>query len=229
MESSFKKSMSEMVGTFLLVFIGCGCAVFSGGQVGWLGVSFAFGLALMVAAYALGPISGCHVNPAVTLALLFSGKTSLKDAIFYIIFQLLGATLAGGCLFLLAKGTSTIDVSVGLALNGYGDFSPTHLGVFPCFLAEFIATSILIFTVIMVTRPNVPAGSAPIALFGVLTTLLILTIPFTNASMNFARSFGVAIFHGKESLIQLWLFAASQASAAIVVPILVKIFFREEK
>jgi aquaporin Z len=209
-----KKYAAEFIGTFLLVFIGCGSAVLSGGQIGWLGVSLAFGLTLMACAYTLGGISGCHLNPAVTTGLFLAKRFPAKYVGSYIMFQMLGATLAGLLLYIIASGAPQVDVSKGLALNGMGAVhSPTDCSFLAGMLGEAVGTFILIFVIILATGQSIPA--APIAIGGTLAVLLMLLIPVTNASLNIARSFGVAIFHGGWALSQLLLFAAAQFIGAV--------------
>jgi aquaporin Z len=210
-----KKYVSELIGTFLLVLLGCGSAVLSGGQIGWLGVSFAFGITLMACAYVFGGISGCHLNPAVTLALLLSKRFSSKDLVGYIASQLIGASLAGLVLFIIASGSPHIDASAGLALTGLADHSPTDSSFVSGILGEFIGTTTLLLVVLVATTKIVPAGFAPIAIGGTLSVLLMFLIPLTNASLNVARSFGVALFYGGWALYQLFWFAAAHIAAAL--------------
>lgn len=199
---------AELIGTFVLVFGGVGSAVLAGDQIGFLGVSLAFGLSLLAMVYAIGPISGCHINPAVTFGLLLSKKMDGKYAAGYIVAQLVGATLAAGVLLIIAQGTpSGYDLAVGgFATNGYGAHSPSHYNVVSAFLIEVVLTSFLVFTVLGATDLKAPVGFAGVAIGLVLTLIHLVGIPVTNTSVNPARSIGPAIFVGGWALGQLWLF-----------------------
>ncbi|MDR0631511.1 MAG: aquaporin [Holosporales bacterium] len=222
------KYAAELVGTFLLVFLGCGSAVLSGGQIGWLGVSLAFGVTLTACAYIFGGISGCHLNPAVTFGLCLAKRFPSKDVGGYVLFQMLGAMLAGLVLYVIASGAPHVDVSAGLALTGMGgEHSPTSCSFLSGFLGEAVGTFVLVLVILLATTKSVPEGFAPIAIGGTLAVLLMFLIPVTNASLNVARSFGVAIFHGGWALSQLLLFALAQFSGALVAA-LVGTFFSKD-
>lgn len=221
--------MSELIGTFLLVFIGCGSAVFAGAQIGWLGVSVAFGLTLMVLAYILGNISGCHLNPAVTLSLVLAKRFPYKESVPYIICQFIGAILAGAVLYFLGSGAPNVHVQAGLALTGFGEHSPTGCNMMTCFLAEMISTSILVLTVLLATSKSTASGFAGIAIGSVLLVLHLVNIPITNASLNLARSVGVAVFYGGWAVQQLWLFCAAHLVAVLGVKLIVELWFSDEK
>ncbi|MDR1207955.1 MAG: aquaporin [Holosporales bacterium] len=228
--SGCKKYAAELVGTFLLVFLGCGSAVLSGGQIGWLGVSLAFGVTLTACAYIFGGISGCHLNPAVTFGLCLAKRFPSKDIGGYILFQLFGAILAGALLFVIASGAPHVNVSQGLALTGMGgEHSPTSCSFLAGFLGEMIGTFVLVLVILLATNKSVPEGFAPIAIGGTLAVLLMLLIPVTNASLNIARSFGVAIFHGGWALSQLLLFAIAQLIGATFAAILGSFFSKDCK
>lgn len=227
--SCLTKYFSEAIGTFLLVFIGCGVAIFTGAQVGFLGVSLAFGITLMVLVYCLGNISGCHLNPAVTLALAFANRFPLKDVFSYIVSQLIGALLAGGVLYFMISGAPNLDAATCLPLNGFGEHSPTGCSMITCFWTEFISTGILILTVLLATRKSETTGFAGVAIGGILTVLIAFNIPITNASLNFARSLGTAVLNGGWAIQQLWLFALADFAAAFVLAFVVKKFLPEPK
>jgi aquaporin Z len=203
-----QRYLAEGVGTFVLVFGGCGSAVLAGDKIGFLGVSLAFGLSLLAMVYAIGPISGCHINPAVTLGLLLSKKMDARYAGGYIVSQVVGAIVAAGVLLLIAKGLPTgYDPAVGgLAANGYGAHSPTHYSVGAAFLVEVVLTAFLLLTVLGATDITAPVGFAGLPIGLVLTLIHLVGIPVTNTSVNPARSIGPALFVGGWALGQLWLF-----------------------
>ncbi len=212
------KYLAELVGTFVLVFASCGSAVLAGDKIGFLGVSLAFGLSLLAMAYAIGPISGCHINPAVTVGLLVSKKMDAKLAPGYIIAQIIGAIAASAILLLIAKGIPAgYDPTVaGFAANGYGDHSPGGYSLQSAFLVEVILTFFLVFTVLGTTDIKAPVGFAGIAIGLVLTLIHLVGIPVTNTSVNPARSIGPAVFVGGWALSQLWLFIVAPIVGALV-------------
>lgn len=203
-----KRYTAELVGTFVLVFGGCGSAVLAGEKIGFLGVSLAFGLSLLAMVYTIGPISGCHINPAVTVGLLFSKKLDARYAAGYLVAQVIGAVVAAGVLLLIAKGLPTgYDPSVaGFAANGYGAHSPTGYGLGAALLVEVVLTALLVLTVLGATDLTAPVGFAGIPIGLVLTLIHLVGIPVTNTSVNPARSIGPALFVGGWALEQLWLF-----------------------
>jgi aquaporin Z len=203
-----QRYLAEAVGTFVLVFGGCGSAVLAGDKIGFLGVSFAFGLSLLAMVYAIGPISGCHINPAVTVGLLLSKKIQARDAAGYIVAQVVGAIVAAGVLLFIAQGLPTgYDPAVGgLAANGYGEHSPAHYSLGAAFVVEIILTGVLILTVLGATDISAPVGFAGMAIGLVLVLIHLVGIPVTNTSVNPARSIGPALFVGGWALRQLWLF-----------------------
>ena len=205
---ALKRAGGEFTGTFVLVFGGVGTAVLAGDKVGYLGVAFAFGLSLLAMAYAVGPISGCHINPAVTLGLLVNGKVELGEALRYWVAQILGAIAAAGILLAVVSGRKGgYDVRMeGLGANGYGAHSPGGFPVGSALVVEIVLTSLLVFTVLAATDriANVAFAGIPIGL--VLTLIHLVGIPVTNTSVNPARSIGPAIFVGGWALSQLWLF-----------------------
>lgn len=213
-----KRAFAEAVGTFVLVFGGVGSAVIAGDEIGNLGVAFAFGLSLLAMAYAIGPISGCHINPAVTLGLLVSGRTETADAVRYWIAQLVGAIVAAGLLLAVVAGRSGgYDAGeLGLGANGYGAHSPAGYPWGSAFVVEAVLTAVLVFTVLAATdrMANVAFAGIPIGL--VLTLIHLVGIPVTNTSVNPARSVGPAIFQGGWALGQLWLFIVAPLVGALL-------------
>src|SRR5690242_338540 len=213
-----RRALAEFVGTFVLVLGGVGAAVIAGDKIGNLGVAFAFGLSLLAMAYAIGPISGCHINPAVTLGLLVTKRIEISEAVRYWIAQVLGAIVAAGVLLIIAKSKSGgYDAGqMGLGANGYGDHSPGGYALGGAFLAEVILTAFLIFTVLSATDriANVVFAGIPIGL--VLTLIHLVGIPITNTSVNPARSIGPALFVGGWAIEQLWMFIVAPLVGALV-------------
>jgi aquaporin Z len=203
-----KRYVAELVGTFVLVFGGCGSAVLAGDKIGFAGVSFAFGLSLLAMVYAIGPISGCHINPAVTVGVLLSKKMQPRYAPGYLVAQVIGAILAAGVLLLIAKGgPAPYDPTVaGFAANGYGEHSPGRYNLMAAFLVEVVLTAVLVLTVLGATAVEAPVGFAGIPIGLVLVLIHLVGIPVTNTSVNPARSIGPAVFVGGWALSQLWLF-----------------------
>jgi aquaporin Z len=203
-----KKYAAELVGTFVLVFGGIGSAVLAGDKIGLLGISFAFGLSLLAMVYAIGPISGCHINPAVTLGVLLARKIAIRDAAAYVVAQVAGAIIGAGVVLLIAKDApgGYDAAAAGLGANGFGAHSPGHFGMGAAFLAEVLLTAFLVFTVLRATDLLAPVGFAGIAIGLVLVLIHLVSIPITATSVNPARSLGPAIFVGGWALQQLWLF-----------------------
>jgi aquaporin Z len=205
-----RKVIGEFVGTFWLVLVGAGSAVLAAGSpdvgIGWLGVAIAFGLALTTIAYVIGGISGCHINPAVSLGLWMGGRMKTKDVVPYVIAQILGAIVAAAVLYAIASGKPGFDVDQGFAANGFGDHSPDGYNLGAAFLTEVVLTLIFLVVIIGVTSPGAPAGFAPLAIGLTLTAIHLVAIPVDNASVNPARSTGPAAFVGGWALEQLWLF-----------------------
>jgi aquaporin Z len=219
-----KKYIAELIGTFVLVFGGCGTAVLAGDHVGYLGVAIAFGLTLLTMAYAIGPISGCHINPAVTVGLWVSKKVSTRDVPGYIVAQILGGILAAAVLLLIVKGMpGGYDPSVaGFAANGYGDHSPGKYGVTSAFLVEVVLTFFLVFTVLGATDVKSPVGFAGLPIGFVLVLIHLVGIPVTNTSVNPARSISQAIFVGGWAIDQLWLFIVAPVIGAVIASLVFK-------
>ncbi len=205
-----RKYVAEFFGTFWLVLGGCGSAVlaaaFPGLGIGLLGVSLAFGLTVLTMAFAVGHISGCHLNPAVSIGLWAGGRFKAKDLFPYIVFQVLGGIAAGGVLFLIASGKAGFDVSAGFASNGYGAHSPGGYTLLAALVTEVVMTMMFLVVILGATDNRAPKGLAPIAIGLCLTLIHLISIPVTNTSVNPARSTGVALFVGGWAVEQLWLF-----------------------
>ncbi len=204
------KLMAEFFGTFWLVLGGCGSAVLAAGVadvgIGWLGVSFAFGLTVLTMAYAVGHISGGHFNPAVSLGLMIGGRFPAKDLIPYWIAQVIGAIAAAVVLYLIVSGAPGFEGVGGFASNGYGDASPEGYSLMSALVIEIVMTAFFIIIILGATSSGAPAGFAPIAIGLGLTLIHLISIPVTNTSVNPARSTGVALFADSPALAQLWLF-----------------------
>ncbi len=223
-----KRCMAEFIGTFWLVFAGCGSAVlaavvgaelegtrFSIG-IGLVGVSLAFGLAVLSMAYAIGHISGCHLNPAVSAGLVAGGRFSAKDLIPYVIAQVLGALAGSAVLYLIASGRPDFSLADGFAATGYGPHSPGGYSLLACAVAEFVFTLMFLLIILGATDRRAPAGFAPLAIGLGLTTILLVGIPVTNLSVNPARSTGPALFVQGWALTQLWLFWVAPLAGGVV-------------
>ncbi|MFY2824814.1 aquaporin Z [Ruegeria sp. MALMAid1280] len=204
------KLMAEFFGTFWLVLGGCGSAVLAAGVadvgIGWLGVSFAFGLTVLTMAYAVGHISGGHFNPAVSLGLMMGGRFPAKDLIPYWIAQVIGAIAAAAVLYLIVSGAPGFEGVGGFASNGYGDASPEGYSMMSALVIEIVMTAFFIIVILGATSNFAPDGFAPIAIGLCLTLIHLISIPVTNTSVNPARSTGVALFADAPALAQLWLF-----------------------
>jgi aquaporin Z len=215
------KYIAEALGTFVLVFGGVGSAVLAGGHIGYLGVAFAFGLSLLAMVYTIGPISGCHINPAVTLGVLLAKKIEAMDAVIYMVAQVVGATIAAWLILFIARGSAAgYDVAAaGLGANGYGIHSPGGYSLAAAFVAEVILTMFLVLVVLGSTDVKAPVGFAGVAIGLVLTLIHLVGIPLTNTSVNPARSMGPAIFVGGWALQQLWLFIVAPFVGAAIAAI----------
>lgn len=205
-----KRYGAELFGTFWLVLGGCGSAVLAAGVpdvgIGLLGVSLAFGLTVLTMAYAIGHISGCHLNPAVSIGLWAGGRFPASQLLPYIAAQVVGALIAGGVLFLIASGQAGFDLSAGFAANGYGEHSPGGYSLLAALVTEVVMTMMFLLIILGATDKLAPQGFAPIAIGLGLTLIHLISIPVTNTSVNPARSTGVALFVGDWAVSQLWLF-----------------------
>ena len=215
-----KQYVAEFFGTFWLVLGGCGSAVFAAAfpevGIGLLGVSFAFGLTVLTMAYAIGHISGCHLNPAVSIGLWAGGRFPANKLSFYIIAQASGAIAAGGVLFLIASGNAGFDLAAGFASNGYGEHSPGGYSMTSALITEIVMTMMFLLIILGATDTRAPQGFAPIAIGLGLTLIHLISIPVTNTSVNPARSLGVAIYVGDWAIAQLWLFWVAPIIGALL-------------
>jgi aquaporin Z len=213
-----RRMFAEGFGTFWLVFGGCGSAVLGIGYpiagIGIADVAFAFGLTVLTMAYAIGHISGCHLNPAVTLGLTVARRFPAKELPAYVAAQLVGAAVASAVLYLIASGSVHFQLSAGFAANGFGEHSPGGYSIGACFLAEAVLTFFFLFVILGATDQRAPAGFAPLAIGFALCLIHLIGIPLTNVSVNPARSTGPALFVGGWALQQLWLFWLAPLSAA---------------
>lgn len=214
--------LAEIIGTFILVFGGVGSAVLAGDRIGWLGVALAFGLALLAMIYTMGPISGAHLNPAVTVGLLLSRKLEAKHAPGYIVAQVVGALIAAGLLWLIVAGGPTPDAPgvTGFGANGYGEHSPGGYSLTAAFLTEIVLTFVLVLTVLGATDRPAPVGFAGLAIGLVLTLIHLVGIPVTNTSVNPARSIGPAVVVGGWAIQQLWVFLLAPVVGAVIAALL---------
>jgi len=205
-----KRLTAEFIGTLWLVLGGCGSAVLAAAfpalGIGFVGVSFAFGLTVLTMAYAIGHVSGCHLNPAVSLGLWAGGRFPASELIPYMITQVLGAIAGAGILYVIASGKAGFDLAGGFASNGYGEHSPGGYTLLSALVTEFIMTFGFLFVILGSTHGNAPKGFAPIAIGLCLTLIHLISIPVTNTSVNPARSTGPAVLVGGWALSQLWLF-----------------------
>lgn len=220
-----RKYLAELVGTFVLVFVGVGSAVLAGSHIGFAGVALAFGLSQLVMVYTVGPISGCHINPAVTFGAWLSKRVGIKDAIAYVIAQIIGAILAAGAILFIARGIAegySASVS-GLGSNGYGLHSPDHYSMAAGFVAELILTAFFVLVVLGSTDKKAPVGFAGIAIGFALAMDHLVCIPITNTSVNPARSIGPALFVGGWAVQQLWLFIVAPLIGGAIAALVYKI------
>jgi aquaporin Z len=215
-----KKYAAEFVGTFWLVLGGCGSAVLAASfpevGIGLLGVSLAFGLTVLTMAYAIGHISGCHLNPAVSIGLWAGGRFEANQLLPYAVAQVSGAVVAGGVLFVIASGQAGFDVSAGFASNGYGEHSPGGYSMRAALVTEIVMTMMFVIIILGATDKRAPAGFAPIAIGLGLTLIHLISIPVTNTSVNPARSTGVGLFVGEWAVSQLWLFWVAPIAGALL-------------
>jgi len=221
-----KKYVAESFGTFWLVLGGCGSAVLAAGVpdvgIGWVGVSLAFGLTVLTMAFAIGHISGCHLNPAVSIGLWAGGRFPANQLLPYIVAQVVGAIVAGGVLFVIASGQAGFDVTAGFASNGYGAHSPGGYSLVAALVTEIVMTMMFLLVILGATDERAPAGLAPVAIGLCLTLIHLISIPVTNTSVNPARSTGVAIFAGDWAITQLWLFWLAPIIGAVLGAVVYK-------
>jgi len=226
-----KKYGAEFVGTFWLVLGGCGSAVlaaaFPNVGIGLLGVSLAFGLTVLTMAFAIGHISGCHLNPAVSVGLWVGGRFESRELIPYIVAQVLGAIAAGGVLYLIASGKAGFDLAAGFASNGYAEHSPGGYSLLSALVAEVVMTLMFLVIILGSTDKRAPQGLAPIAIGLALTLIHLISIPVTNTSVNPARSTGVALYVGGWAIAQLWLFWVAPIAGAVMGGLLYRFLGKE--
>ncbi|GAB7220517.1 aquaporin Z [Vibrio comitans] len=219
------KYLAELIGTFWLVLGGCGSAVLAAGipdlGIAFAGVALAFGLTVVTMAYAIGHISGCHLNPAVTIGLWAGGRHEAKEVVPYIIAQVIGGIIAGGVLYVIATGKAGAEIG-GFATNGYGDHSPMGYGMTAALVTEIVLTAVFLFVIMGATDGRAPAGFAPLAIGLCLTLIHLISIPVTNTSVNPARSTGVAVFVGDAAISQLWLFWVAPIIGGIIGAVIYK-------
>lgn len=228
-----KKYGAEFFGTFWLVLGGCGSAVLAAGipnlGIGFVGVSLAFGLTVLTMAFAIGHISGCHLNPAVSIGLWAGGRFPFKDLIPYVISQVLGGIAGAGVLYLIASGKAGFELSGGFASNGYGAHSPGGYTLLAALVAEVVMTMIFIIVILGATDKRAPKGFAPIAIGLCLTLIHLITIPVTNTSVNPARSTAVAVYVGDWAVSQLWLFWVAPIVGGVIGAIVYRFIGSEDK
>jgi aquaporin Z len=228
-----KKYVAESVGTFWLVLGGCGSAVLAAAfpevGIGLLGVSLAFGLTVLTMAFAIGHISGCHLNPAVSIGLWAGGRFPAKELLPYIAAQVIGGIIAGGVLLTIASGKAGFDVAAGFASNGFGAHSPSGYSLLAALVTEVVMTMMFLIVIMGATDKRAPAGLAPIAIGLCLTLIHLISIPVTNTSVNPARSTGVAVFVGDWALAQLWLFWVAPIVGAVLGAVIYKYIGSEDK
>jgi aquaporin Z len=229
-ESTMKKYFAELIGTAALVLIGCGSAVIAGNYIGNVGIAFAFGLTVLVMVYAIGPISGCHINPAVTVAMWVAGKIKGMDAIFYVISQCIGAIFGAAILWVIALGIPSYSLTIsGLGQNGYGLQSIGGYNMLSCFIAEVVLTALFLFGIFGATHKDAPKGFAGIAIGFSLVLIHLVGIPITGTSVNPARSLGPAVFVRGAALSQLWLFIVAPIIGAVIAAVIWRYFFEEKE
>jgi aquaporin Z len=231
-----KRLAAEFLGTFWLVFGGCGAAVLAAKfpstpfvGIGFLGVALAFGLTLLTMAFAVGHISGAHFNPAVTAGAAAAGRLPAADVVPYWIVQVLGAIVASAVLYAIASGREGFSLADGFAANGYGDLSPGKYNVVAALIAEVVATFFFLLVILGSTHRLVPAGFAPIPIGLALTLIHLITIPVTNTSVNPARSIGPALFAGGPYIAQLWLFIIAPLTGAVAAGLVTRALHPENR
>jgi len=227
-----KKYIAELIGTFWLVLGGAGSAVLAAGYpelgIGFVGVALAFGLTVLTMAYAIGHISGCHLNPAVSIGLWAGGRFEAKELLPYIVAQVVGALIAGGVLYLIASGKAGFDLANGFASNGYGEHSPDGYSMVAALITEVVMTMMFLFIIMGATDRRAPAGMAPIAIGLGLTLIHLISIPVTNTSVNPARSTGVALYVGDWAVSQLWLFWVAPIIGAVIGALIYRFIASED-
>jgi aquaporin Z len=223
-----KKYIAELIGTFVLVFFGTASAVVAGASIGFLGISLAFGLSVLVMVYAIGPVSGCHINPAITIAMLVNKKIPSKDAVIYIIVQCIGAIIASALLLVIMTGHPGYDLATnGLGQNGFGVASPGNFSLASGFIAEVVLTFVFLIVIFGATGKAAPQGFAGLAIGLALTMIHLVGIPITGTSVNPARSLGPAIVAGGTALTQLWVFLIAPVIGALIAAVVWEYVFEK--
>lgn len=226
--SPTKKYAAELIGTMVLVLIGCGSAVIAGSAIGFSGIAFAFGLAVLAMVYAIGAISGCHINPAISISMFVAGKLSAKDTALYVVFQCIGAIIGASILYAIAVGNPTYSLAVnGLGQNGYGIASPAGYNMTSAFIAEIVLTFIFLLVIFGSTSERAPKGFAGLSIGLTLVMIHLVAIPIDGTSVNPARSLGPALLMAMTNttaLSQLWLFIVGPIIGGILAAIVWKIF-----
>ena len=227
-----KRAAAEFVGTFWLVFGGCGSAVLAAGfpnlGIGFLGVAFAFGLTVLTMAFTIGHISGCHLNPAVSVGLWAGGRFPASQLVPYVVAQVLGGIAAGAVLYVIASGAAGFDAGKGFASNGYGAHSPGQYTLVAALVCEVVMTAFFLIVILGSTDKRAPAGFAPISIGLALTLIHLISIPVTNTSVNPARSTGPALIVGGLALQQLWLFWVAPLLGGVIGGLTYRVLFAEE-
>lgn len=229
MYSLSKRCIAELFGTFWLVLGGCGAAVLAGSFIGYAGIALAFGLTVLTMAYAIGHISGCHLNPAVTIGLTIGRRFPISDVLPYIISQIIGGIIATTVLYLIASGKDGFTLNSGFAANGYGQHSPNGYSLTASFICETVMTFFFLIIILGTTHGKAPAGFAPIAIGLGLTLIHLISIPVTNTSVNPARATSQALFVQGWALSQLWLFWVGPIIGAALAGIVYPLICRNEK
>jgi aquaporin Z len=228
-----KRAVAEFFGTFWLVFGGCGSAVLAAAfpnlGIGFVGVALAFGLTVLTMAYAIGHISGAHLNPAISIGLVVGGRFSTTDLLPYLLAQVTGGLVGAAVLYVIASGRAGFDVSAGFASNGYADHSPGGYSLLACLVAEVVLTMFFLLIIMGATDRRAPQGFAPIAIGLGLTLIHLIGIPVTNLSVNPARSTGPAVFVGGWAIHQLWLFWVAPIIGAALGGVTYKVLFEESR
>ena len=225
-----RKYLAELIGTFVLVLIGCGSAVLAGTQIGYSGIAAAFGIAVLAMVYAIGYISGCHINPAISVAMLIAGKMKAKDTGIYILMQCIGAIIAAAVLWAIASGMPGYEISVnGLGQNGYDEHSPGGFTLVACLVAEITLTMVFLLVVFGSTSRKAPAGFAGISIGLSLMMIHLVGIPITGTSVNPARSLGPALFVGGDAMGQLWLFWVAPLIGGIIAALIWRYVLEEKE
>ena len=226
-----KRCVAEFFGTFWLVFGGCGSAVLAAAfpnlGIGFAGVALAFGLTLLTMAFTIGPISGCHINPAVSIGLVVGRRFPVSELLPYVVAQVLGAVAGSGVLYVIASGKEGFSLAGGFASNGYGTHSPGGYSLLACFVAEVVLTLFFLLVIFGSTDDRAPKGFAPIAIGLCLTLIHLISIPVTNTSVNPARSTGPAIFVGGWAVGQLWLFWVAPIIGAALAGLIYSLLFAQ--